>query len=119
GDIRQQEFSIEYNEIKLPECNGIPATFTDAVALDDKIYFLGTSENSNSVYDDGEILGSVIGRIDPATMRVEFVQKISDTHKFEGLAFHKRDSKTISFLLCEDNDTDAQQSGIYQLTLPK
>lgn len=117
GDFTGKNFTIDYKEIKLPDCNGIAATFTDATAVGDKIYFLGTAENSNSVYHDGEILGSIIGIINPSTLEIGFTRKISDTHKFEGLTLYRQSDKEITFLLCEDNDTEATTSGIYELKL--
>lgn len=110
--------TITYKSVVLPDCNGIPATFTDAITVDGKIYFIATAENSNSVYHDGEIMGSMIGCMDPGTMEVVFTKVISKTHKFEGLTLFEKNTKEITFLLCEDGDSDAGQSGIYKLVLP-
>jgi hypothetical protein len=84
---------------------------------DDKIYFLASAENSNSTYDDGEVLGSIIGRIDVKKMKIDFTQKISDTHKFEGLTLYKKSSNEIEFLLCEDNDTEVLEADVYKLVI--
>jgi len=117
GNITGSDFSIEYRAITLPDCNGIPATFTDAVAVDGKIYFIGTAENSNSVYHDGEILGSIIGCIDPESMQIVFTRQISQKNKFEGLAFVEKSGTDIVFMLCEDTDSEASDSAIYKLKL--
>jgi hypothetical protein len=37
--------------------------------------------------------------------------------KFEGLTLFYKNDKQIAFLLCEDNDTDLLESGIYKLSL--
>jgi hypothetical protein len=113
------EFNILANSYKLPKIKGVRSSFTDAVVLDDKIYFLSTAEDTNSTYNDGNILGSFIGCIDTKTMKITFTKKISDTHKFEGLTVYKNSSDTIEFLLCEDNDTELLESNIYKLTLEK
>jgi hypothetical protein len=118
GNITSGDCSVVYQNVALPDCNGIPATFTDALAVDDKIYFIGTAENSNSVYHDGEILGSVIGCLNPQTMEVIFTKLITKTHKFEGLALLQKTDNEITFLLCEDSDTEVTESGIYELRLP-
>ncbi len=118
GDILGPDFSISYFPLTLPDCNGIPATFTDAAAVDGKIYFIGTAENSNSVYHDGEILGSVIGCLNPKTMKIDFTREISKNHKFEGLALVEKSDREIVFVLCEDADNDASESGIYKLIVP-
>ncbi|HEU4791565.1 MAG TPA: hypothetical protein VFS71_17895 [Flavobacterium sp.] len=113
------EFNILSNNYKLPKIKGVRSSFTDAVTLDDKIYFLSTAEDTDSTYNDGEILGSFIGCIDTKTMKIDFTKKISDTHKFEGLTIFKNSSDTIEFLLCEDNDTEVLEANIYKLTLNK
>lgn len=111
------EFSLMSNDYKLPKIKGVRSTFTDAVLVKGKIYFLATAENTKSTYEDGEILGSSIGCINLETMKIEFTKKISDSHKFEGLTIFKNSKEKIEFLLCEDKDTDVLEADIYKLTL--
>lgn len=113
------EFNIVSNAYKLPKIKGVRSSFTDAVALENKIYFLATAENTDSTYNDGEILGSFIGCIDSKTMKIDFTKKISDSHKFEGLTVYQNTPEKIEFLLCEDNDTEVLETKIYKLTLKK
>ena len=113
------EFNIIANSYKLPKIKGVRSSFTDAVAIDNKIYFLSTAEDTDSTYNDGEILGSFIGCIDTKTMKIDFTQKISGTHKFEGLTVYKNSKDSIEFLLCEDNDTELLEANIYKLSLSK
>lgn len=117
GENLEDDYRILINEYKLPKIKGVRASFTDAISIDDSIYFLATAENTESTYNDGEVVGSLIGRIDSNTMKVEFTKKITDTNKFEGLTFYKKTRSTIEFLLCEDNDTEQLESSIYNLTL--
>lgn len=119
GKNLTNEFNILSNAYKLPKIKGVRTSFTDAVLVDTKIYFLATAENTASTYHDGEILGSIIGCIDSTTMKIEFTKKITDTRKFEGLTLFKNSDKTIEFLLCEDNDTDELKAPIYKLSLQK
>lgn len=113
------EYSIMSNLYKLPKIKGVRSSFTDAVFVEGKIYFLATAENTNSTYEDGEILGSLIGCIDSKTMKITFTKKISDSHKFEGLSLYKNSDHSIEFLLCEDNDSEKLEAIIYKLSLPK
>ncbi|PWA07264.1 DUF6929 family protein [Flavobacterium psychrotolerans] len=113
------EFNILSNAYKLPQINGVRTSFTDAILVDDKIYFLATAEDTTSTYEDGEVLGSIIGRIDVQTMKIDFTRKISDEHKFEGLTLFENSNSEITFFLCEDQDTDELKSNIYKLTLKK
>ncbi|MFV5688390.1 DUF6929 family protein [Flavobacterium sp. ZT3R25] len=108
---------IRFFPIPLPKIQNIEATFTDAILVDDKIYFLAAVENTTSTYEDGEVFGSFIGALALDTFEVAFTQKISETHKFEGLTLYTHSKEKIEFLLCEDKDTEALETDIYKLTL--
>jgi hypothetical protein len=109
--------TIEFIPIHLPKIKHIETSFTDAILVDDKIYFLAAAENTTSTYDDGEIFGSIIGRMNNQTFEIEFTQKISETNKFEGLTFYNKTETEIQFLICEDNDTEVLETNIFKLTL--
>ena len=81
--------------------------------------FLAAAENTESTYDDGEVFGSIIGRIDIETMKIDFTKVISNSHKFEGLTVFKDSNEKIEFLLCEDTDSDVLETQIYKFTLDK
>lgn len=119
GKNLTNEFRIVSNEYKLPKINGVRTSFTDAILVDNTIYFLATAEDTASTYEDGEVLGSIIGTINLKTMKLGKTYKISDSHKFEGLTLFKNNKNEMSFLLCEDNDTEQLESNIYQLNLKK
>ncbi|WP_395049895.1 DUF6929 family protein [Flavobacterium sp.] len=116
GDFNENG-KIEFIPIQLPKIKHVETSFTDAILVKNKIYFLATAEDTISTYEDGEILGSIIGRIDIDTMKIDFSQKITDTNKFEGLTFYNKTEDKIEFLLCEDNDTEVLETNIYKLTL--
>ena len=80
---------------------------------------MAAAEDSNSTYKDGEILGTVIGSINPKTRTVDFTTQITETKKFEGITLYKKSKTQIESLLCEDNDTEALESIVYQLVLKK
>lgn len=119
GKNLTNEFQILSNHYKLPKIKGVRSSFTDAILVDNNIYFLATAEDTESTYDDGEVLGSLIGRINIETMKIDFTKKISDSHKFEGLTLFKNTNEKIEFLLCEDKDSDVLETAIYKLTLDK
>lgn len=110
---------IKFLPIVLPQFNNVNATFTDAILLKNKIYFLATAENSNSTYEDGTVLGSWIGILNADTLQLEFYTQISNQHKMEGITLYKNSKAEIDFFLCEDNDTDVLEAAIYQLTIKK
>ena len=107
----------QFKLISLPKINDIDTTFTDAILVDESIYFLAAAENTSSTYNDGEIMGSSIGTINFKTMTLESCLQISDKHKFEGLTLYKKTATQIELLLCEDNDSDELVSNIYLLKL--
>jgi uncharacterized protein DUF6929 len=119
GKNLENDFSILFNKYKLPKIKGIRSSFTDAVLIEDELYFLACAEDSKSTYHDGEILGSFIGSINTETMKLGKTKKISDSHKFEGITLYKKTATQLELLLCEDNDTETLESDIYKLTIGK
>ncbi|MES2748419.1 MAG: hypothetical protein V4648_08565 [Bacteroidota bacterium] len=117
GAAESSGANFKFLPFELPKIKNVESTFTDAILVEDKLYFLATAEDTNSTYLDGEVLGSLIGCIDFKTMQIEFTQPISNKHKFEGLTLYKKSTTEIEFLLCEDNDTEVLESTIYSLKL--
>ena len=116
--IYNKEFdNVIFKKFSLPVINNIEASFTDAILLDNNIYFLACAENTSNTYDDGEIYGSILGIIDFETFEITNTIQITDNQKFEGLTFFSQQENEINFLLCEDNDTEELVSNIYQLTI--
>jgi uncharacterized protein DUF6929 len=113
----KMDLSREFISIKLPEMGGVEASFTDAVITDNSIYFLAAAEDSQSTYLDGEILGSLFGRINLDDFSIGQIFLISRKHKFEGLSFWKQTENEIIFFLCEDPDSETIQPQIYKLTI--
>ena len=117
GNIFGNDYSLTWKRIDLPLVRGVRASFTDAVLTKNGIWFLAAAEDSNSVYHDGEILGSFIGRIGIKTLVTEHIIQISKTQKFEGLTILDEKKDKMVFLLCEDNDGEASSSGIFKLAV--
>ncbi|MDM1350158.1 hypothetical protein HX017_07770 [Myroides marinus] len=117
GNNILNDFQLTYTPIKLPKLNKVQTSFTDAIKVEDKIYFLAAAEDSNSTYADGEIKGTILGRINLDKLKVEKTITVSETHKFEGLTLYSQEGKNLEFLLCEDPDNDTNKSGIYKLSI--
>lgn len=111
--------AIRFQSVKLPKIKHVEATFTDAIIVENKIYFLASAEDTLSTYEDGEVLGSLIGCLDMDTFSIDFAHQISTQHKFEGLTLFHKSADQIEFLLCEDNDREELESKIYKLVLEK
>ncbi|MBC7606553.1 MAG: hypothetical protein H7199_06315 [Burkholderiales bacterium] len=119
GSNLENDFTILYNSYRLPKIKGIQSSFTDAVLINDTLYFLSTAENTKSTFDDGVVLGSFVGLLNTKTMKIDFTQQISSQHKFEGISLYQSTASTIEFLLCDDDDSDRLQTNIYKLVLNK
>ncbi|WP_282787462.1 DUF6929 family protein [Flavobacterium croceum] len=108
---------VDYFPVFITKEQNIEATFTDAILVENTIYFLAAAENSSSTYLDGEILGTWFGSMDLDTFQINQILKISNNQKFEGITLYKNLPNQKEFLLCEDNDTEKLESTIYKLTL--
>ncbi len=109
----------DYFAVNLPPLQGVETGFTDATLVDGNIYFTAAAEDSNSSYHDGEIKGTLIGRLNPKTRQVEYSQTLSEKHKFEGISLFRKSKRSLSFLLCEDEDTAVAASKVYKLKIPR
>ena len=110
---------IDYIPIPLPPLNQISTTFTDAVLVNETIYFLAAAEDSNSTFADGEVMGSLVGVMRLADLKILFTQPISATQKFEGITLFDESNTALRFLLCEDQDSENQLADLYLLTIKK
>jgi len=119
GTIDDTAFQIVYNKVKLPKIKKAQAGFTDAVKVGDKLYFIAAAEGGASTYADGDVAGTLIGRINLDKMKVEYTEVISVKNKFEGITFFKEEGKNLEFLLCEDTDKDEKESDIYKIIMMK
>ena len=118
GDFEDANSRVTFNAVTLPKIGSIESSFTDAVLLDNKIYFLATAENTESTYHDGEILGTLIGEINLNQFTVSSSHLLSSTLKLEGLTMFSRTPSELQFLVCDDNDCDEQASGLYKVSIP-
>lgn len=115
--VDEKTNAINFKEIVLPSIDNATYTFTDAILVDDKIYFLAAAEKSNSSYLDGEIAGTILGKMNLNDFKVEKTITLSHNQKFEGITLYKKSAKEITFLLCEDNDLENTDNQIYKLEL--
>ena len=115
----EQGKPIHFVPVELPLLDHVQTTFTDAIQVEETIYFLAAAEDTTSTYEDGEVLGSILGQINLQTLMVENAIIISETQKFEGLTLFQNLENEIHFLLCEDNDSEVLESKIYKLTVKK
>jgi hypothetical protein len=107
----------DFFQISLPKIKHVETSFTDAILIDEKIYFLAAAEDTVSTYEDGEVLGTILGVMNCDSLEIEKYIQLSPTHKLEGLTLFKRNKNELTFLLCEDNDTEDLNATIYKLKI--
>lgn len=97
--------------------------FTDLSASPDgTLWFLACAEQSPNAYDDGEVVGCAIGRIDlaagTATLAPIFDEAgVPSTHKPEGLAIDAWDGRAGRAYVCVDADDPDAPSLLLTLAL--
>lgn len=111
------ENQYEFFPISLPKIKHVETSFTDAVLIENKIYFLAAAEDTVSTYEDGEVLGTIMGIMNSETFEIERQIQLSPTHKLEGLTLFEKKENQLTFLLCEDNDTEDLNATIYKLKI--
>lgn len=104
---------IRYTEFRLPEINGLEAGFSGA-AIDERnatILVTSSVENTANAYDDGEILGSFIGRLPIKNLHANAgiswlpINYGKQALKVESITVHKQTSKnSLEIVLTTDND---------------
>ena len=109
----------DFFQVSLPALQGVSTGFTDATLVDGKIYFIAAAEDSNSSYHDGEVKGTLIGRLNPKSRAVEHTETLALGHKFEGITLYGKTKRAIDFLLCEDPDNEAASSTIYKVQVKR
>ena len=115
----QQEEALQFIPVTLPTLDDVETTFTDAILVGETIYFLASAEKTDSTYEDGVVLGSILGIMHAPTFEIIEVHLIAEDQKFEGITCYNETASEIEFLLCEDNDTESIEANIYKLTVLK
>lgn len=108
--IEASKFRI--TRINLGEWDGIPITFTDGFAHDEKLYFSAAAEDTDSVYEDGSVVGSVIGVWDGRSTRE--LGRLKGV-KIEGIALEKATENEMTCLAITDADETMQPSQLLRL----
>nr|WP_312330959.1 hypothetical protein [Sphingobacterium sp.] len=83
--------------------------------IGNEIYFIATAEDAKSTYLDGEIGGSLLGKIPSDLSGKPETFEIPEKHKFEGITLKEETANGLVFLLCEDNDSDDDNLTVYSL----
>lgn len=111
--------NASYIDIPLPAIGGFSSGFTDAVLVDNLIYFLASAEDTVSSYHDGDILGSAIGILSFPDLNLEDFKIITTKYKLEGIDVLNIKKEKVEFILCEDADDGIAETGIFHLEIDR
>ncbi len=110
GTISPSAFRVQ--PVPLGEWAGAPITFTDGFTHEGKLFFSAAAEATQSTYDDGAVIGSVIGVWDGRSAReLGRVAKL----KIEGLALDKSTENEMTCFAITDADESMQPSQLLRL----
>lgn len=75
-------------EVHLGTIEGVPLGITDLCPLaSGRLAFSAAAENTENPYEDGPVVGSVVGWLDPSSLHTSF-QQVSESLKVEGIGLH-------------------------------
>jgi hypothetical protein len=110
GQLAGSAFRVQ--RVELGEWQGAAITFTDGFAHDGKLIFSAAAERTNSTYEDGEVVGSVIGIWDGRAARE--LGRVRDV-KIEGLALDKATENEMTCFAITDADESLAPSQLLRL----
>jgi hypothetical protein len=90
---------------ELGAINGVPWTFTDATVVDGQVVFVGAAEASPDTYNDGEVVGSCVGRLSATGAHVfPVLDSAGNLAKIKLEGIEHRPGTTWSFDVVADMD---------------
>ncbi|MBL7545192.1 MAG: hypothetical protein JNL11_15345 [Bdellovibrionaceae bacterium] len=106
-------YAISRFPVELGSFDGYALQWTDGIyETESTMIFLATVETTLNAYDDGQVLGSFIGRYNYQNNQVVTVKKILDGKKAEGICMWNS-----KFLVCLDADSSEMTSEFYSFPL--
>lgn len=99
----------------LGDLAGVPFGFTDAATIDGRLLFSAAAEDTDNAYDDGAVMGSMVGELVDGAAR-DLAQLPAGAGKVEGLAVERRGGELWALLVTDDDD-HTRASRMYELRL--
>jgi hypothetical protein len=113
--LSNQKLKLKILPIDLGTHKGINLSFTDATVAGTKILFLAVAEDSNSTYLDGQVVGSVLGMMNPSG-EILCTTPLATSSKPEGLCYS---SSEKCFYVVTDDDNRDLPSSLFRGYLPE
>lgn len=102
---------LAVTEYDLGHLDGHKLDFTDACAVNDKVWFLAVAEDSRSTYEDGQYYGAIIGCLDSSGKEIARYE-IDCATKPEGL-WVDVESHRLCFYVVTDADSSTIFASVY------
>lgn len=110
GEIDSEAFRID--PVDLGEWDHAAITFTDGFAHRGHLIFTAAAERTDSTYEDGEVVGSVVGIWDGARARI--LGRLAGA-KIEGLALEQATETEMTCYAITDTDHESRPSQLLRL----
>lgn len=108
---------LQFRAIEMGELGGVKLALTDAVSTEAGVFGLAAAEATDSAYDDGSVVGSVLVKIVDGKART--IGVFPPALKLEGLAVEKIEADgSMRLLLVDDADDPAKPSTLYRVVVP-
>ncbi len=106
--------SLDARAVDLGSIGHVPLGFTDGAVLDGVILFSAAAEDTSNAYDDGDVLGSAIGRLEFGADRPASTWLLpAHAGKVEGIAITGSD-----LLLVTDDDNPHHPARLFRTRIP-
>lgn len=107
----QEKPNLSYVRVPLPSIEGVEAGFSGATILRDQTFvFTASVEATDDAYNDGEIMGSLIGLLDfsdfekPKVLKFRNISNLEKNLKVESVAVISTSAKDSELVLITDDD---------------
>lgn len=117
---------ITASHVDLGSVSGVPLGLTDLATLGDgRLLFAAAAEGTDDSYNDGEIVGTAVGWIDP-TGKIGMIHQLDTTGKVEGIAplttpqgeIVRRSDGSVPVRLVTDDDDPSRPARVLEVEIP-
>jgi hypothetical protein len=109
--LHDQPKSVKWTPVDLGQLKGVPLSFTDGFFYQSLFWFLAVAEDSESTYEDGAFLGSILGRMDREG-KIIGTKEMDIPFKPEGLYIENEEAFIVT-----DADNRSLPSALYHATI--
>lgn len=106
-----------FTEIKLGHLQAVSLTLAEGLETPHGHIAIATAEDTDSTYDDGNILGTVLLRITEGG-EAKIIGRFSSAVKLEGMVLGESTKDTLAIYFVDDTDDPNKASSLYRAKIP-